>query len=109
MNVFEQVVIAEQTNPRNEKRNILLFPGWIAVFAIAIMVVFGVPSVFNPKDMEDGGHLIALAFFAFMALAVYIFWKAVKGKHLPWVVLVPYSFVMPLGFYFMILKWYDKR
>ena len=107
MNVAEQLTGVVQE--KDERRNVLLVPGWLAVFALSIMLVFGVPSVFNTKDMADGGHLIALAFFAFMGFAVYIFWKAVKGIHLPWLVLVPYSFIMPLGFYFMVLKWYDGR
>lgn len=104
----QDIQVSDKEEKRLKVRQALMLPGWLFLACIAVMLFLGTGNLFTSADGMNE-KLIAGAFFAYMGLAGAIFLAAWKGKHLPYIILGAYSLVMPLGFYYIILKWFDRR
>jgi len=101
-----------ESHNKDEKRlrvrQALMLPGWLCLACIAVLMILGTGDLLTSANGMDE-KLIAGLFYGYMGLAGAIFLASWKGKHLPYIILSAYCLVMPLAFYYLILKWFDRR
>lgn len=106
--IAENVQLNYKEEKRLKARQALMLPGWLFMACIALMLFLGTGDLLTSAvDMNE--KLMAGVFYAYMGVTAAIFLAAWKGKHLPYILLIAYCLIMPLGFYYLILKWFDRK
>lgn len=84
--------------------------GWIgAVFATFAAVAISYQSLTSLNGRVDQDYLITVPISLYIMSMVFMFLFAMKGKHLPYIVLIPMSLINPLIFYFVFYKYHDGK
>ena len=111
MIAMEQIAQYEEVDKAEKRlrvRQALMLPGWLFLACLAVMLTLGTGDLLT-SAIGMNEKLVAGLFYGYLGLAGAIFLAAWKGKHLPYIILIAYGLVMPLAFYYLILKWFDRR
>lgn len=104
----QDVQLSDKQEMRLKVRQALMLPGWVFMACIALMLFLGTGDLLT-NAAGAGEKMLAVVFYVYMGVTAAIFLAAWKGKHLPYIILIAYSLIMPLGFYYLILKWFDRK